>query len=73
MKIYFTGIPTQAIISGGEMTKTASGLILKWQLESYSPITEYKVIKYYFSLLPFYLLMSFLIDDVKMYENVRCS
>ncbi|KAK1131608.1 hypothetical protein K0M31_017900 [Melipona bicolor] len=41
--ISLTGIPTQAIISGGEMTKTASGLILKWQLESYSPITEYKL------------------------------
>ncbi|XP_076759877.1 neurotrimin [Xylocopa sonorina] len=37
--ISLTGLPSQAIISGGEMTKT--GLILKWQLESYSPITEY--------------------------------
>lgn len=48
--IRFTGLPSQAMIFGGEMTKTDSGLILKWQLESYSPITEYKVIKY---VLPF--------------------
>ncbi|XP_029055935.2 neurotrimin-like [Osmia bicornis bicornis] len=41
--ISLTGLPSQAIISGGEMTKTASGLILRWQLESYSPITEYKL------------------------------
>lgn len=44
--IRFTGLPSQAMIFGGGMTKTDSGLILKWQLESYSPITEYKVIKY---------------------------
>lgn len=48
--IRFIGLPSQAMIFDGEMTKTDSGLILKWQLESYSPITEYKVIKY---ILPF--------------------
>ncbi|CAK9804137.1 Opioid-binding protein/cell adhesion molecule homolog [Anthophora quadrimaculata] len=41
--ISLTGLPSQAIISSGEMTKTANGLILKWQLESYSPITEYRL------------------------------
>lgn len=41
--ISLTGLPSQAIISGGEMTRTASGLILKWHLESYSPIIEYKL------------------------------
>ncbi|CAL7936520.1 unnamed protein product [Xylocopa violacea] len=39
--ISLSGLPSQAVISGGEMTKT--GLILKWQLESYSPITEYRL------------------------------
>lgn len=37
--ISLTGLPSQATISSGEMTKT--GLVLKWKLESYSPITEY--------------------------------
>ncbi|XP_003394043.1 opioid-binding protein/cell adhesion molecule homolog [Bombus terrestris] len=41
--ISLTGLPSQAMIFDGEMTKTDSGLILKWQLESYSPITEYKL------------------------------
>ncbi|XP_076236984.1 lachesin [Calliopsis andreniformis] len=41
--IHLTGAPSQAVISGGEMTKTATGLHLKWRLESYSPITEYKL------------------------------
>ena len=41
--ISLTGAPSQASIYGGEMTKTANGLILKWRLESYSPITEYKL------------------------------
>lgn len=41
--ISLTGLPSQPMISGGEMTKTGSGLTLKWQLESYSPITEYEL------------------------------
>ncbi|XP_012135157.1 neurotrimin [Megachile rotundata] len=39
--ISLTGLPSRAIILGGERTKSDTGLILKWQLESYSPITEY--------------------------------
>ncbi|XP_017794440.1 PREDICTED: neurotrimin-like isoform X1 [Habropoda laboriosa] len=43
LKRRFESLPSQAIISGGEMARTATGFILKWQLESYSPITEYKL------------------------------
>lgn len=41
--IILTGLPSQAIISGGEVSKTSTGLLLKWHLESYSPITEYRL------------------------------
>nr|ARK20015.1 venom protein [Ampulex compressa] len=41
--ITLTGAPSQAIIYGGEMTKDDTGITLKWQLESYSPITEYEL------------------------------
>lgn len=41
--VKFLGTPSQAKISGAEMTKDDTGIILKWKLESYSPITEYKV------------------------------
>lgn len=55
----FAGLPSQAIISGSEMTRTASGLILKWHLESYSPIIEYKVIIFFINIL-FFLYVSLL-------------
>ncbi|XP_076641151.1 neurotrimin isoform X2 [Halictus rubicundus] len=38
-----TGAPSQASIFGGEVTRTDKGLILKWKVQSYSPITEYKL------------------------------
>ncbi|XP_015429049.1 PREDICTED: opioid-binding protein/cell adhesion molecule homolog [Dufourea novaeangliae] len=38
-----TGAPSQAVIFGSEVTKTDRGLMLKWRLQSYSPITEYKL------------------------------
>ncbi|XP_012278144.1 protein amalgam isoform X2 [Orussus abietinus] len=41
--ISLTGVPTQAMLLGGEMSKDDSGMILKWRLESYSPITEYRL------------------------------
>ncbi|KAM0735086.1 Neurotrimin [Formica fusca] len=41
--ILLTGIPSQARISGAEMTNNDAGIILKWHLESYSPIREYKL------------------------------
>lgn len=41
--IILTGVPSQAKISGAKMTDDDAGIILKWHLESYSPISEYKV------------------------------
>ncbi|XP_076375756.1 opioid-binding protein/cell adhesion molecule homolog [Megalopta genalis] len=38
-----TGAPSQAAVFGTEVTRTDRGLILKWRLQSYSPITEYKL------------------------------
>lgn len=38
-----TGAPSQAMIFGREVTRTDRGLILKWKVQSYSPITEYKL------------------------------
>ncbi|KYQ49469.1 Neurotrimin, partial [Trachymyrmex zeteki] len=40
--IILTGVPSQATIYGAEMTDDDAGIILKWRLESYSPISEYK-------------------------------
>lgn len=36
-------MPSPAKIYGAEMTNDDAGIILKWRLESYSPINEYKV------------------------------
>lgn len=41
--ILLTGIPSQARISGAEMTNNDAGIILKWRLESHSPIKEYRL------------------------------
>ncbi|XP_050456119.1 hemicentin-1-like isoform X2 [Cataglyphis hispanica] len=41
--IILTGVPSQPRISGAEMTSDDAGIILKWHLESYSPIKEYKL------------------------------
>lgn len=41
--IILTGLPSQPRLFGAEMTKNDAGLILKWRLESYSPIKEYKL------------------------------
>ncbi|CAL1674798.1 unnamed protein product [Lasius platythorax] len=41
--ITLTGVPSQARISGAEMTNNDAGIILKWHLESYSPIREYRL------------------------------
>ncbi|KAK2582619.1 hypothetical protein KPH14_004905 [Odynerus spinipes] len=41
--ISLTGAPSQAMISGAEVTKDDNGFILKWHLQSYSPITQYKL------------------------------
>lgn len=41
--LVLTGAPSQAAIFGGEVTRTDRGLILKWKVQSYSPITEYKL------------------------------
>lgn len=41
--LVLTGAPSQAAIFGGEVTRTDRGLILKWRVQSYSPITEYKL------------------------------
>lgn len=38
-----SGAPSQATIFGGEVTRTDRGLMLKWRVQSYSPITEYKL------------------------------
>ncbi|XP_070521260.1 protein amalgam isoform X2 [Cardiocondyla obscurior] len=41
--IFLTGVPSPAKIYGAEMINDDTGLILKWRLESYSPINEYKL------------------------------
>ncbi|XP_076176243.1 protein amalgam isoform X1 [Ptiloglossa arizonensis] len=41
--IRLTGAPSQAIVYGGEVSRSDSNIILKWRLQSYSPITEYKL------------------------------
>ncbi|KAL6265257.1 hypothetical protein P5V15_002038 [Pogonomyrmex californicus] len=41
--IILTGAPSKAMISGTEVTSDDMGIILKWHLESYSPINEYKL------------------------------
>lgn len=41
--ISLTGVPTQASVYGIVVTKDDNGFILKWRLQSYSPITEYKL------------------------------
>ncbi|XP_014471498.1 PREDICTED: limbic system-associated membrane protein-like isoform X2 [Dinoponera quadriceps] len=41
--IKLTGTPSQAKPIGAEMTNDDTGIILKWRLESYSPINEYKL------------------------------
>ncbi|XP_054000315.1 neurotrimin-like [Hylaeus anthracinus] len=41
--VRLTGAPSQATVASGEVTRSGSGFILKWRLESYSPITEYKL------------------------------
>ncbi|XP_077277932.1 lachesin isoform X2 [Temnothorax americanus] len=41
--IMLTGVPSQATVYGAEMTDDDAGIILKWRLESYSPISEYKL------------------------------
>lgn len=42
--LVLTGAPSQAAIFGGELARTENnGLILKWKVQSYSPITEYKL------------------------------
>ncbi|XP_025158571.1 neurotrimin isoform X3 [Harpegnathos saltator] len=41
--IRLTGVPSQAKLSGAEMTTDDTGIILRWRLESYSPISEYKL------------------------------
>ncbi|KAL6439135.1 hypothetical protein ACFW04_003829 [Cataglyphis niger] len=41
--INLTGVPSQPRISGAEMTNDDAGIILKWHVESYSPIKEYKL------------------------------
>ncbi|XP_076619696.1 opioid-binding protein/cell adhesion molecule homolog [Colletes latitarsis] len=41
--VVLTGLPSQATIYSCEVTRTGTGLVLKWRLESYSPITEYKL------------------------------
>ncbi|XP_015603689.1 opioid-binding protein/cell adhesion molecule homolog isoform X2 [Cephus cinctus] len=40
--VTLTGVPTKARFSGGEVANDTT-LILKWQLQSFSPITEYKL------------------------------
>lgn len=41
--IRILGVPSPATIHGAQMTDDDDGIILKWHLESYSPISEYKV------------------------------
>lgn len=41
--ITLTGAPSQAMVYGAEVTNDDAGIILKWRLESYSPISEYKL------------------------------
>lgn len=41
--IMLTGTPSQPRLFGAEMTKNDAGLLLKWRLESYSPIKEYRL------------------------------
>ncbi|XP_031832963.1 protein amalgam [Nomia melanderi] len=43
--IVLTGSPSEARIESGGAAKTNRGLILRWRLDSFSPITEY-VLKY---------------------------
>lgn len=40
---YILGTPSQAKITGAEMTDDGAKIILKWRLESYSPISDCKV------------------------------
>lgn len=41
--ITLTGVPSQAKISSGDMTNDDKKIILKWHLESFSPISDYKL------------------------------
>lgn len=41
--MYISGSPSQPKFMGAMLTNDDTALILKWRLESYSPISEYKV------------------------------
>ncbi|EZA50343.1 Lachesin [Ooceraea biroi] len=41
--IILTGAPSQPKLTGAEMTNDDMAIILKWRLESYSPINEYRL------------------------------